>query len=466
MFINRNSKLKKLLAVLVALVVIGTASFSYGWVGVAVRVIATAWSKVPPFQRAQLASATIHAVGIAGCYIYSLASSGSGSHKADGTNIKRTGEVTWIDIADGTTVKQHDVTVRTSTEAMKNAAKNNPTKYPLLAEKAQHENNVNDANEVGKVWRMDENTKYKVTSVAWTSKSVPQGTDWATLYNYHDYTYNTTMHKHYYAIPTTHSNPPGYVDIMCATSTMTSDSVGVEESTPEQFAEAIRNGAPENVYSDYYGEIDDYIKSNPNVLHFEDPVTGETAVPEYASKAVQASKAAERNVDAAQAAATAAETAATNARARANANPTDNYLANMADQAEAAAAAAEQKLQQAQQEAAALEHALEDERGSSGVAADGDHAAYAVDGEHDFGARLTSFFNTIKNSTLFSLPGNIMGTVPTGGNPVQTVDMGTTFGSHSIDWSRFSAIWAILKTCFLICMGVVSMKIITKGGGG
>lgn len=482
MLIQKMRKHKNMVAVLVAVTVIGTANISEAWIAPVVRIIAASWKACPPEVKAQIASAAVHtAVFVTGALMYSLKSSGTGSHKANATDIKRTGEVTWVDLTDGKTVKQADTTAKTSTEGMKNKAKNNPSKYPKLSAAAKTKDAIDKANFTaaqdlstmsGKIIKCDDGTYRTLGTVVPNSQNHGSNMGGSSTVSYYP-AGNRISITNIYSGPNDQWGNPTHpwdtIDYYVTGGAVPTEQVPEIDATNEQFANKLRNGAPENVYSDYYGEIDDYLKSNPNVVHFVDAQEETTeAMPEYASLAKQEAVAAADAAASASSAATSAQTAASNARARANANPNDMILAGLADKAEADAAAAEANAQEAYKKQIEAENkAQEDEEETtSTVGTDGEHEAYGVDGEFNFGDRISSFVNTIRNSALFSMPSRVLGEVPTGGSPVQTIEMGNTFGTHTMDWSRFDAVWAILRATFLICMGVVSVKLVTRGGGG
>ena len=464
---------KKLLAVLVAVSVIGTASVSEAWVAPVIRVLYASWKACPPEVKAQIASAAVHVgVFVTGALMYSLKASGDGSHKADATNIKRTGDVTWIDLKDGKTVKQSDATAKVSTSTLKNGAKSNPVKYPQLATAANKnavplDTNIGSPGDsnivVGQKIKCPDGTLGVVTSISKVSYGMTKLLNPSSIQSYSS---NVLCLR--YSDPVTTTWWGGWYQIILNKDQSAIDNAPIIDADDSEFASNIRNGAPENVYSDYYGEIDDFIQSNPNVVQFVDSTDNITpAVPEYASLSQQAVVAAEDNTNSASETYASAQSAATNARARSNADPTNAALANAADQAERDALAAKQKLDEAYAAQIAAETAAQKEDGAkSSVGSDGSHDAYGVPGERDFGSRISSFINNIRNSALFSLPSRILGDVPGGCSPVQSINMGATFGTHTLDWSKFDPVWTVLRAVFLICMGVACVKIVSRGGAG
>lgn len=123
----------------------------------------------------------------------------------------------------------------------------------------------------------------------------------------------------------------------------------IPTSNPEAVQKAANSPspltAPTDVYSDALGaDIDDFIKDNPNIVHFEDD-SGVPAVPDTATQyeidRAMAVQSAQDAVAKADTAATNARNRANNARAASDASPGDGALRAAADAAEAAADAAE-----------------------------------------------------------------------------------------------------------------------------
>jgi hypothetical protein len=266
-------------------------------------------------------------------------------------------------------------------------------------------------------------------------------------------------------------------------------------STDAEFSQALAKTptpitVPTDVYSDYYGEIDDYLKDDPNIVHFEDPASGnEIGIPpavtkEQANSAAtyqRSQQATQNSVDSAQNAATNARSSAELARAAAidarnlaNANPGDATLDEKADAAERAADAAERAADAAEAELAArraeqakdqAEEAEKQEKDSSSYTAPGDAgSAYGSGEQFDFGARLTQLMNELKGTGLFSLPSQLLNNIPSGGSSTITFN-GGRFGTHTYDFSSWGSILNTLKAILLIIFSIIWVKIVCLKGG-
>lgn len=76
--------------------------------------------------------------------------------------------------------------------------------------------------------------------------------------------------------------------------------------------------------------------------------------------------------------------------------------------------------------------------------------------------------NTIKTSSLFSLPLNLTNNLPVAGTPVISFNAGV-FGSHTYDFGDANWSWVllVLRSILLIAFSYVGIKIVVlKGGGG
>lgn len=259
-------------------------------------------------------------------------------------------------------------------------------------------------------------------------------------------------------------------------------------TTPEKFKYRATGyeTAESEVADQYKGDIDKLIKDLPNIVHFEDPITGEKAVPQAATQAqVNAALAAQRAAAQSQQAAQSAENAANNARAAAEsararadaaavaaaANPGDAGLRQAADAAAAAADAAERAADAA--EAArdklssdqAQRDADEAKEDSSSYNAPSDSgSAYGNGEEFDFGARLTQLMNELKGTGLFSLPSQILNNIPSGGSSSITFS-GGRFGTHTYDFSSWGSILNTLKGILLAIFAIVWIRIVCLKGG-
>lgn len=165
----------------------------------------------------------------------------------------------------------------------------------------------------------------------------------------------------------------------------------------------------------------------------------------------------------AQTAATNARVVATVARGAANAAPGDVglnteavRLEGLADAADARAAAA----------AADLAGVAAEEAEGDAITAPTAGAAYGDGTTSDFGGRFNTFMDSMKSSGMFSLPGQLLGNIPSGGESTFLVNMGR-FGSTTFDLAAYGSAIAIIRTLVLVVFSVAGFRIVTlKGGSG
>ena len=238
----------------------------------------------------------------------------------------------------------------------------------------------------------------------------------------------------------------------------------------------------------YSGDIDKFIKENPQIISYESPPAAAVPItPAQLAAAnanpvtqanIAASTAAGSAVTAAQNAATAATNAATAACAGAS-NGTPGCLAAQAAAATAASAAASAVSNAATINATSTAAANPAAAATATNPAATDTSSWAAPAANpaytnsalplaasiDFGARVTTFVNVIKSSALFGLPGAFVAGIPSGGNPVYSFNCGR-YGVQSYDFSKYTTIYTMISSIFLIVCTWVGVKIITKGGGG
>jgi hypothetical protein len=78
-----------------------------------------------------------------------------------------------------------------------------------------------------------------------------------------------------------------------------------------------------------------------------------------------------------------------------------------------------------------------------------------------FTDRLNSLFSDLKASPLFALPGQILGDIPIGGEPIYTVNMGQ-YGSANIDLSDYSGVFKVVRSVLLICFSFAGLRIVVS----
>jgi hypothetical protein len=82
------------------------------------------------------------------------------------------------------------------------------------------------------------------------------------------------------------------------------------------------------------------------------------------------------------------------------------------------------------------------------------------------GTRFNDFTNSLKQTSLWSLPSSMTTDFPSGGDPVISFNAGV-YGSHSYSFASWgSALYNVIKGIVLVICSWVAIKIVTKGGGG
>lgn len=188
-----------------------------------------------------------------------------------------------------------------------------------------------------------------------------------------------------------------------------------------------------------------------------------------------ASASAAAGAAAAGATAAAAKAASDAAAAAAAANPGDAGAAAAAaaakaasDAAQAAKTAADNAAAKAAADAAktaadAAQKAADDTSVYSPGINSGDYGGTAPG---DISGRFHQFLTDMKATSLFSLPSQMIGTIPGGGTSIVTFS-GGRFGNHTYDFSTWGSILTTLKALVMVICGISAVKIVTlKGGGG
>jgi hypothetical protein len=91
---------------------------------------------------------------------------------------------------------------------------------------------------------------------------------------------------------------------------------------------------------------------------------------------------------------------------------------------------------------------------------------YGSDSEQttfDFGARLSKFFDDLKQTPIFSLPSSLLADIPGEGTSVITFEAGR-FGRHSFDFASLGSVLVTMRVLTLCTFGALGIKIITRKG--
>jgi hypothetical protein len=285
--------------------------------------------------------------------LYGTAQTSGQSVVTPGGNVGRAATVQWIDTRDIDTstltpkIKQADVAIKAGIQKIMDAAKSNPSKYPKLSSATSSAATLTATSAVGDVLKVGNGSNQKIVSIKLNTNTngyIPGGVS----YGYDAYG-NATG---YYGLTPAPPSWGAYQYTSYNEVHFTTNTGGVTPplvpATASDFAKKLANSssalsAPANVFSDYYGEIDDYLKSNPGNVSYigsDDPKQVDTGTP-YTLPTPASQAQVSAAISAAQAgnATAAANNAVSVAQANYNANPTPENAQRLAD-AQAAAAAA------------------------------------------------------------------------------------------------------------------------------
>lgn len=233
-----------------------------------------------------------------GTYLYGkyYARENGGTRSPSGTVVSSTGSIardatiTYATLGAATVLNiTHNVTAKITYDEVKTAVAANPSKYPKLSSSLSTVTNTTSDDIISSPRLLNENSTIsgiKYLDGGYVNGLVQVGPAYS---SYHNSTscapfYNSGVFvalSDYSGTPSngtcTDGSPSrsGTEVLYRPSSIVTTPSTLVYDATPAQFAQKISNSslplsAPANVYSDYYGEIDDFIRSNPNVVHYKD----------------------------------------------------------------------------------------------------------------------------------------------------------------------------------------------------
>lgn len=444
---------------------------------------------IDPFTLYVVGSAVVHAVIIGGAYVgykYYKKENG-GTRDANGTKVTPNGtigrdvNVTWVDISTGVPeIRTKSVTAKISHDKLKSAVSANPSKYPKL-NTALNTSTITVAFTPDNLRTFDVGSSKKISDTQYfIVDSVLEVVDPAQI-SWPNWSSGPS--------PTTYNSTPCYV-IYASTSEYWSETnhsfykgvskyvTGHYVSTPPppvpvspvSFAKTVSAKTavtiPENVYSDYYQEIDDYITDNPNVMEYVDtedssqvdnaPVSPAPSVPSPSQ--YQAAVDTKAAIDSAQKAATSAQTAADNAKTKYDTTGTDEDKQKWLD-AQATADKAK-----ADADALGAQVTTDSSLGDSDSYYSAQNPSYGDGTENDVGSRVDEFFTDLKGTSLFSLPDRLLSGLPSGGSPVFTVNAGR-WGTHQIDFSQQATALNLIKTVMLIGFTFAGIRILVLKGG-
>lgn len=225
-----------------------------------------------------------------GTYLYGkyYARENGGTRDSNGTKVTPNGtigrdaSVTWVDISMGLPeTKSNNVTAKVTHDKLKSAIDSNPSKYPKLSS-ALNSITITGAFTIDNIKffgvgsvRQISSTQYFVvdsivhveypSQISWCNWSAgPIATTYLSTSCYYVAASGSTLNGSFY------DGITKYITGHFVSSLPSPVSV-----PPSQFAQNLAKSssaitAPVDVYSDYYGEIDDFIKDNPNVMEYVD----------------------------------------------------------------------------------------------------------------------------------------------------------------------------------------------------
>jgi hypothetical protein len=156
-----------------------------------------------------------------------------------------------------------------------------------------------------------------------------------------------------------------------------------------------------------------------------------------------------------QAAAEMAQANADIAQALADAHPEDASL-------QAAANAAQSLADQAKNDANVEEAKLETIKETPDIPYNpsGLSGPYTLP-EVDFAERLRQFNNSLKGSSIFSLPNAVLGNVPDSATSTMTIQGGQIFGTHVFDFADLAGMWVVLRGIVITAFSFIAVRVVT-----
>lgn len=399
---------------------------------------------------------------------------------ADGSKIGRGATVQWIDTKDIDTTglpkaKHKDVTVKVDGQKLMDAAKANPSKYPKLNAATLSGPDIltsSAANvaQAGQIFQHPNGAYYKIKDITLG------GTNGWSSWSCSDH-WNTTQ-VDFAGVP--RSGGDCFRGTKVRFDPVSPTDVPKTQSTPSQFAKNLAKSnaalsSPAGVFSDYFKDIDEYIKDFPgqvSIVDTPDPLNVGTA-PNY-NMPTPATQSGVNTAIAAAGARSAAQNAVNTAQGNYDANPSAENAQRLADALRELARIISDQIRDGIIDNPDGTHDEDDDGDGDGDEEDEhdtggfdlDPYGTQTDADLDFGTRFRDFFDQMRTTALFSLPNQFLSGLPSGGSPVMSFSAGR-FGNHTFDFSLFSSLWTTLKTIILVLFAWLGVRIVTlKGGGG
>lgn len=410
---------------------------------------------VDPFTISIAASALLHTVVVGGAVAYKYFKRENGgayptsSHKVNTTTgtIGREASVTWVDLSSDGHINENTKNVSAKVKYTDLKSLVSASRYPNIYNSIYKPVNDASKHDVRPLQGSTVNisgTQYTLTNSGVITESnnktsppaltIPDNNIYNGVYN-HYVVYNYGYQRYQYTFNSSGPSPK-------------------QQVTSSEFASNIKSASDNTVRSEFRGEIDDFIQSNPNIVHFADTedagaVEGSPdfvgpptpSVTELANaSAIQSAKEGLRNAWL-------------------------NYSSNKGD-ADAKQKYLDRKFIYDKTKSDADKESAKGETEKYNPAVTSSNPYGDPEQLGDFGARTTAFLDALQSSPIFSFAQNALGNIPGGGDSLYTFSAGR-YGQQSFNLSVLSGIFATLKAVILICFGVVCVKIITlKGGSG
>ena len=87
--------------------------------------------------------------------------------------------------------------------------------------------------------------------------------------------------------------------------------------------------------------------------------------------------------------------------------------------------------------------------------------SYSDNATGQFKSRFTSFVSDLKQTPLFSLPNQVLFSIPDSTESIYALDMGS-YGQFDVDFANYSTPLLILRSCFLICFSYAGLRIVVS----
>lgn len=264
------------------LLVFGSATVASAWLpAVYAGIVYVAGADLAPWAAASLA---IHASAIVGWVAYNMMPSGANTHKVETSQISRDAKVTWVDLPSSTVIppppkleeatikaKVDTATVQTAVGADAAAKTRYPNLYGAMynTQFAQ----ISQDSTVNQIVQVPGYGQKKITSRNAYTYDASNGFPHGAMINSPTSDYNNTSATFRYNSEVYYGDTGYHNSVTFNYVTDNTPPPGTPKTLPQVKTALETSPTDNNLISSFKGEIDDYIHSNPNVVHFYDGAT-------------------------------------------------------------------------------------------------------------------------------------------------------------------------------------------------